>query len=60
MNKENMIQSGYCSEEIHDFLVRCVKAHCTIVICGLPGAGQDRTFEISDPVHTVQGTSYYY
>lgn len=40
MNKENMIQSGYCSEEIHDFLVRCVKAHCTIVICGLPGAGK--------------------
>lgn len=35
-----MLRSGYCSEEICDFLIRCVQAHCSIAICGLPGAGK--------------------
>lgn len=40
LEKGEMIQSGYCSEEICDFLIRCVKAHCSIAICGLPGVGK--------------------
>lgn len=40
MEKEDMVARGYCCEEIHNFLVNCVNAHCSIVICGLPGAGK--------------------
>lgn len=40
LEKGEMVQSGYCSEEICDFLIRCVKAHCSIAICGLPGVGK--------------------
>lgn len=38
--KENMIASGYCSEDIHNFLENCVRAKMSIVFCGLPGAGK--------------------
>ena len=40
LEKEEMVKSGYCSEEICDFLFHCIQAHCSIVICGLPGAGK--------------------
>lgn len=40
LEKSEMIQGGYCSEEVYNFLVRCVQAHCSIAICGLPGAGK--------------------
>lgn len=40
LEKAEMIQSGYCSKEICDFLIRCVQSHCSIAICGLPGAGK--------------------
>ncbi len=40
LEKGEMVQSGYCNEEMCDFLIRCVKAHCSIAICGLPGVGK--------------------
>ncbi len=40
LERKEMLRSGYCSEEICDFLIRCVQAHCSIAICGLPGAGK--------------------
>lgn len=40
LDRVEMIQSGYCCEEVADFLVHCVRAHCSIAICGLPGAGK--------------------
>lgn len=40
LEKSGMIRDGYCSEEILNFLENCVKAHCSIAICGLPGAGK--------------------
>lgn len=40
LKKNDMLKSGYCSEEICNFLIRCVEAHCSIAICGLPGAGK--------------------
>ncbi len=40
LEKNEMIRSGYCSEDIFHFLVRCIQAHCTVAICGLPGAGK--------------------
>jgi pilus assembly protein CpaF len=40
LEKNEMIRSGYCSEEICHFLINCIAAHCTVAICGLPGAGK--------------------
>ncbi len=40
LEKSTMIRDGYCQEEILNFLENCVKAHCSIAICGLPGAGK--------------------
>lgn len=40
MEKADMVQSGYCTREICDFLFHCIQAHCSIAICGLPGAGK--------------------
>ena len=40
LEKAEMIQEGYCSKEICQFLIHCMQAHCSIAICGLPGAGK--------------------
>lgn len=40
LNKETLLENGYCSEEVHAFLENCIKAHFSIAICGLPGAGK--------------------
>lgn len=40
LEKSEMVQSGYCSEEICNFLTHCIQAHCSIAICGLPGTGK--------------------
>lgn len=40
MEKESMVQSRYCTGEICDFLLHCIRAHCSVAICGLPGAGK--------------------
>ena len=40
LNKSLLLDSGYCIEEVHSFLKNCVKAHFSIAICGLPGAGK--------------------
>ncbi|MDR1700850.1 MAG: CpaF/VirB11 family protein [Lachnoclostridium sp.] len=40
LTQKDMIDSGYCSEKIGNFLKNCVKAHCNAAICGMPGAGK--------------------
>lgn len=40
LEKTDMVSNGYCSEEILDFLIQCITAHCSVAICGLPGAGK--------------------
>lgn len=40
LEKSDMVVNGYCSEEILDFLIQCITAHCSVAICGLPGAGK--------------------
>lgn len=40
LEKSDMVVNGYCSEEVLDFLIHCITAHCSIAICGLPGAGK--------------------
>ena len=38
--QSELVESGYCSEVVLDFLRHCVEAHFSIAICGLPGAGK--------------------
>lgn len=40
LEKSDMVVNGYCSEEVLDFLIHCITAHCSVAICGLPGAGK--------------------
>lgn len=40
MQKNEIVESGYCTKEVCSFLMNCIHAHCSIVICGLPGAGK--------------------
>ena len=40
LDKREMVWKGYCSEEICNFLLHCIQAHCSMAICGLPGAGK--------------------
>lgn len=40
MNRESMIQSGYCLEKLDNFMHNAVRSHCNIVISGLPGVGK--------------------
>ena len=40
MHASDMIQEGYCNREIASFIKNCMEAHCSIAICGMPGAGK--------------------
>ena len=40
MNRDSMIHDNYCSEDIDIFMENAIKAHCTIVVGGLPGVGK--------------------
>ena len=36
----NILKEGYCSEEILNFLINCIKGKMNMVFCGRPGAGK--------------------
>lgn len=40
MNHKMMVETGYCGEEIIEFLKRCVQASCNIIISGTTGSGK--------------------
>ncbi len=40
LEKSEMVVNGFCSEEVLGLLVCCMEAHCSVAICGLPGAGK--------------------
>jgi len=40
------LEHGYCSEEIMNMLENCVKAHESIVFCGLPAAGKTECLKL--------------
>lgn len=40
INRETALKQKYCQEEIMNMLENCVRAHQSIVFCGLPGAGK--------------------
>jgi Flp pilus assembly protein, ATPase CpaF len=40
LEKEKLLKEDYVTLDIHDFLVKCVKGHCNIVVCGETGSGK--------------------
>lgn len=46
ISREFALENGYCSEEIMNMLENCVKAHESIVFCGLPAAGKTECLKL--------------
>ena len=40
LNKDKIISEKYITEDIHDFLIKCVHGHCNIIACGETGSGK--------------------
>ncbi len=40
LNKEKLLNENYVTEQLHDFLVKCVEGHANIIVCGETGSGK--------------------
>lgn len=40
LNKEKLLDEKYVTEELHNFLIECVKGHCNIIVSGETGSGK--------------------
>ena len=40
LNKEKLLNEDYVTENIHDFLIKCVQGHCNIIVAGETGSGK--------------------
>ncbi len=40
LKKDKILEEKYITQEIHDFLIRCVEGHCNIIISGETGSGK--------------------
>ena len=40
LEKDKIIADKYITEDIHDFLIRCVHGHCNIIVSGETGSGK--------------------
>lgn len=40
LNKDKLISENYVSEQIHDFLIKCVEGHANIIVSGETGSGK--------------------
>ena len=40
LKKEKLLQEKYITNGIHDFLIKCVKGHCNIMVAGETGSGK--------------------
>ena len=40
LNKEKLITEKYITENLHDFLIKCVQGHCNIIVSGETGSGK--------------------
>ena len=40
LNKEKLLSEQYITDQMHDFLIKCVLAHCNIMIAGETGSGK--------------------
>ena len=46
INREIALENGYCTEEIMNMLENCVRAHESIVFCGLPATGKTEALKL--------------
>ncbi len=40
LNKEKLLSEKYVTEDLHDFLIKCVEGHCNIIVSGETGSGK--------------------
>ena len=40
LEKEKLMKEDYFTQDIHDFLIRCVEGHCNIMVAGETGSGK--------------------
>ena len=40
LNKEKLLDEKYITEEVHNFLIKCVLGHCNIIVSGETGSGK--------------------
>ena len=40
LNKEKLLDEKYITEELHDFLIKCVEGRCNIIVAGETGSGK--------------------
>ncbi len=40
LNKEKLINEQYVTDQMHDFLIKCVWGHCNIMVAGETGSGK--------------------
>ena len=40
LEKEKLLKEDYFTEDIHDFLIKCVEGHCNIIVAGETGSGK--------------------
>lgn len=40
LKKDKLLSEKYITEDIHDFLIKCVEGHCNIIVCGETGSGK--------------------
>ncbi len=40
LNKKKLLDEGYVSLQMHDFLMKCVEGHTNIIVCGETGSGK--------------------
>ena len=40
LKKEKLLQEDYFTNDIHDFLIKCVEGHCNIIVSGETGSGK--------------------
>ena len=40
LNKEKLLDEKYITEELHNFLIKCVLGHCNIIVSGETGSGK--------------------
>ena len=46
INRALALENGYCTEEIMNMLENCVRAHESIVFCGLPASGKTECLKL--------------
>ncbi len=53
LEKEKLLKEDYFTENIHDFLIKCVQGHCNIMVAGETGSGKTEFVKYLAS-HTIQ------